>query len=181
MSEQSFDVRRARAEVYALVRACPPGRVTTYGWLASAIGLPGHARLVGWIMNGTPAEAQVPAQRVVNSQGVLTGAWAFGHPDTMAGLLRAEGVTFDAKGRVVMKVHAWDPLADLSPAELQSILADAPQQYANLPDPKEDLPAMLRRDLRGPFKVRPPKEAREPPDERAAEKQGKLDIGGSEH
>src|SRR3954471_9956767 len=139
MSERSFDLMTARACVYALVRACPPGRVTTYGWLASAIGLPGHARLVGWIMNGTPAEAQVPAQRVVNSQGVLTGAWAFGHPDTMAGLLRAEGVTFDAKGRVVMKTHAWDPLADLAPDDLQGILAAAPAEFVDLPEPKDDL------------------------------------------
>lgn len=155
MSEASFDLKRARAQVYALVRACPPGRVTTYGWLASAIGLPGHARLVGWIMNGTPAEAQVPAQRVVNREGVLTGAWAFGHPDTMAGLLRAEGVAFSEKGRVVMKAHGWDPLADLEPAELQVILAGAPEAFADLPDPKEELPALLRRDLSGPFRVRP--------------------------
>lgn len=155
MSEASFDLKRARAQVYALVRACPPGRVTTYGWLASAIGLPGHARLVGWIMNGTPAEAQVPAQRVVNREGVLTGAWAFGHPDTMVGLLRAEGVAFNEKGRVVMKAHAWDPLADLDPAELQAILAGAPEAFADLPDPKEELPALLRRDLSGPFRLRP--------------------------
>lgn len=155
MSEEAFDLTRTRARVYALVRACPPGRVTTYGWLASAVGLPGHARLIGWIMNGTPAEAQVPAQRVVNREGVLTGAWAFGHPDTMAGLLRAEGVAFDAKGRVVMKVHGWDPLADLDPGELQTILADAPAAFADLPDPREELPAMLRRDLSGPFRVRP--------------------------
>jgi methylated-DNA-protein-cysteine methyltransferase related protein len=155
MSEQSFNLKETRARVYALVRACPPGRVTTYGWIASAVGLPGHARLVGWIMNGTPAEAQVPAQRVVNREGVLTGAWAFGNPDTMAGLLRAEGVAFDAKGRVVMKVHGWDPLADLEPAELQAILAGAPEAFADLPDPREELPAMLRRDLNSPFRVRP--------------------------
>jgi methylated-DNA-protein-cysteine methyltransferase related protein len=155
MSERSFNLKETRARVYALVRACPPGRVTTYGWIASAVGLPGHARLVGWIMNGTPAEAQVPAQRVVNREGVLTGAWAFGNPDTMAGLLRAEGVAFDAKGRVVMKVHGWDPLADLEPAELQAILAGAPEAFADLPDPREELPAMLRRDLNSPFRVRP--------------------------
>jgi methylated-DNA-protein-cysteine methyltransferase-like protein len=178
MSDQSFDVRRARAQVYALVRACPPGRVTTYGWLASAIGLPGHARLVGWIMNGTPAEAQVPAQRVINSQGVLTGAWAFGHPDTMAGLLRAEGVAFDAKGRVVMKAHAWDPLADLAPDELQHILANAPSEFAALPDPKEDLPAMLRRDLSSPFKVRPPKAAKDTKENAPDDSQSRLDLGG---
>lgn len=155
MSDERFDLKRARARVYALVRACPPGRVTTYGWIASAVGLPGHARLVGWIMNGTPAEAQVPAQRVVNREGVLTGAWAFGHPDTMAGLLRAEGVAFDAKGRVVMKAHGWDPLADLDPAELQAILTAAPAVFADLPDPREELPALLRRDLSGPFRIRP--------------------------
>jgi len=161
MSDQPFDLRRARAQVYALVRACPPGHVTTYGWLASGIGMPGHARLVGWIMNGTPAEAQIPAQRVVNREGVLTGAWAFGHPDTMAGLLRAEGVSFDAKGRVVMKAHGWDPLADLAPDELERILANAPSEFADLPDPKEDLPAMLRRDLSGPFKVRTTNDAKD--------------------
>lgn len=178
MSDEPFDLKRARARVYALVRACPPGRVTTYGWIASAIGLPGHARLVGWIMNGTPAESRVPAQRVVNSQGVLTGAWAFGHPDTMAGLLRAEGVAFDAKGRVVMKAHAWDPLADLAPDELQRILAAAPDEFDALPDPKEDLPAMLRRDLSGPFKLRPAKDAEDTEAKDAEPEQGTLDIGG---
>jgi hypothetical protein len=140
--------------------------------------MPGHARLVGWIMNGTPAEAKVPAQRVINSQGVLTGAWAFGHPDRMAGLLRAEGVTFDAKGRVVMKAHAWDPLADLAPDDLQRILASAPVEFADIPDPKDDLPAMLRRDLSGPFKVRPAKDAKDSKAKDEEADQGTLDIGG---
>ncbi len=155
MSERPFDVQRARAEVFAVVRACPAGRVTTYGWLAAGIGMPGHARFVGWIMNGTPAEARVPAHRVVNREGALTGAWAFGHPDTMAGLLRAEGVEFDAKGRVVMKRFAWDPLADLNADDLARILAGAPTEFADLPGPADDLPAALRRDLSGPFKLRP--------------------------
>ena len=87
--------------------------------------------------------------------GVLTGAWAFGHPDTMAGLLTAEGVTFDAKGRVLMKVHAWDPLTDLSDDERATILEHAPAEFASLPDVSNDLPAQLRRDLSGPFKLRP--------------------------
>jgi len=155
MSDRPFDLTRARAQVFALVRACPAGRVTTYGWLAAAIGMPGHARLVGWIMNGIPAEAQVPAHRVVNRAGVLTGAWAFGHPDTMAGLLRAENVEFDAKGRVVMKRHGWDPLADLNADDLARILAGAVEEFADLPTPTDDLPAALRRDLSGPFKLRP--------------------------
>jgi len=152
---EAFDLQRARAEIFALVRACPAGRVTTYGWLAAAIGMPAHARLVGWIMNGVPAEARVPAHRVVNRAGVLTGAWAFGHPETMAGLLRAEGVAFDTKGRVVMKHHAWDPLADLDAAELERILADAAGDASHLPPPPDDLPAALRRDVRGPFRLRP--------------------------
>ncbi len=155
MSERPFDVQRARAEVFAVVRACPAGRVTTYGWLAAAIGMPGHARLVGWIMNGIPAEAQVPAHRVVNRAGVLTGAWAFGHPETMAGLLRAEGVAFDDKGRVVMKQQAWDPLSDLDPDELAHILAGALDDAVNLPALSDDLPAALRRDVSGPFRLRP--------------------------
>jgi methylated-DNA-protein-cysteine methyltransferase-like protein len=158
MSERSFDLQRARAEVFALVRACPAGKVTTYGWLAAAIGMPGHARLVGWIMNGVPAEERVPAHRVVNRAGVLTGAWAFGHPDTMAGLLRAEGVAFDEKGRVVMKQHAWDPLADLDASELAQILAAASDDVANLPAPSDDLPDALRRDVSGPFRLRPSSE-----------------------
>ncbi len=155
MSDKPFDLTRARAQVFAVVRACPAGRVTTYGWLASAIGMPGHARLVGWIMNGIPAEAQVPAHRVVNREGALTGAWAFGHPETMASLLRAEGVEFDAKDRVLMKRHAWDPLADLDADDLVRILADAMTEFADLPGPADDLPAALRRDISGPFKLRP--------------------------
>lgn len=158
MVEATLKVRRARAQVFALVRACPPGKVTTYGRLATAIGYPGHARFVGWIMNGIPPEAKVPAHRVVNSQGVLTGAWAFGHPDTMAGRLRDEGVLFDAKGRVVMKQHAWDPVADLDEVELERILANAETEFADLPDPRDDLPEALRRDLSGPFKMRPARE-----------------------
>lgn len=158
MTDPTLRVRAARAQVFALVCACPPGRVTTYGWLATAIGLPGQARFVGWIMNGVPPEARVPAHRVVNREGVLTGAWAFGHPDTMAGLLRAEGVTFDAKGRVMMKQFAWDPAAALDPEELAALLASATERFADLPDPRDDLPAALRRDLSGPFKLRPASE-----------------------
>ena len=145
--------RQARLRVYALVRACPLGRVTTYGWLAAAVGLPGNARLVGWIMAGVPAEAAIPAHRVVNAQGVLTGAWAFGPPNTMESLLKAEGVTFDAKGRVVMKAHAWDPLVDLDADERDAILAGAEAAFADVPELDEGLPAWLR-GPESPFRPR---------------------------
>ena len=113
MSDEPFDLKRARARVYALVRACPPGRVTTYGWIASAIGLPGHARLVGWIMNGTPAEARVPAQRVVNSQGVLTGAHLAGQasydlPALLPQILSGHRLWAQASGKVERFIAVHD-------------------------------------------------------------------------
>ncbi len=111
------------ARVFALVRACPAGRVTTYGWLAKAVGYPRGARMVGWFMNESPEG--VPAQRVINSKGELSGSWAFGSPDLMRQLLEAEGIVFSADGRVDLKRYGWDPSRDLSEEELRHILDDA--------------------------------------------------------
>src|SRR5215813_11965773 len=98
MSDELSPVREQvatlMARVFALVRACPVGRVTTYGWLAKAVGYPRGARMVGWIMNESPAG--VPAQRVINSKGELTGSWAFGSPGLMRQLLESEGIVFSA-------------------------------------------------------------------------------------
>ncbi len=116
-------VATLKAQVYALVKACPPGRVTTYGWLAKAIGYPRGARMVGWIMNES-AEG-VPAQRVINSKGELSGSWAFGSPDMMRQLLENEGIVFSEDGRVDLKRYGWDPMRDLSAEELQGILDNA--------------------------------------------------------
>ena len=111
------------ARVYALVRACPPGRVTTYGALGAAVGFTRGARMVGWIMNESPEG--VPAQRVINSKGELSGSWAFGSPDLMRQLLEAEGIVFSADGRVDLKRYGWEPLRDLSEEELRNILDHA--------------------------------------------------------
>ncbi len=111
------------ARVFALVKACPVGRVTTYGALAKAVGYPRGARMVGWIMNETPEG--VPAQRVINSKGELSGSWAFGSPDLMRQLLENEGIVFSADGRVDLKRYGWEPLRDLSEEELQGILDNA--------------------------------------------------------
>src|SRR2546429_6167878 len=108
------------ARVFALVRACPVGRVTTYGWLAKTVGYPRGARMVGWIMNESPNG--VPAQRVINSKGELSGSWAFGQSDTMRQLLEAEGIVFSAEERVDMKRYGWDPTRDLSEEELKRML-----------------------------------------------------------
>lgn len=113
------------SQVYDLVRACPVGRVTTYGALAKVIGFPRGARVVGWFMNEIPDRSDVPAQRVLNASGELTGSWAFGQRGKMRQLLEAEGIPFSPEERVDMKIFAWDPLRDLSADELARILANA--------------------------------------------------------
>ena len=95
--------------VYALVRAVPAGKVTTYGALALALASPRQARQVGQALAALPDYANVPAHRVVNRSGVLTGEHAFGSPGTMRALLEAEGVTFDGDGRVAMARHFHEP------------------------------------------------------------------------
>jgi len=99
------------------------GRVTTYGWLAKAVGYPRGARMVGWFMNESPEG--VPAQRVINSKGELSGSWAFGSPELMRQLLESEGIVFSEDGRVDLKRYGWDPARDLSEEELRSILDNA--------------------------------------------------------
>ena len=112
-----------KAQVFALVKACPAGRVTTYGWLAKALGYPRGARMIGWIMN--ESAQGVPAQRVINSKGELSGSWAFGSPDLMRQLLENEGILFSEDGRVDLKRYGWDPARDLSEEELRNILDNA--------------------------------------------------------
>jgi methylated-DNA-protein-cysteine methyltransferase-like protein len=142
------------ARVYALVRACPPGRVTTYGWLAAAVGHPRGARMVGWFMNHTPKGGEVPAQRVINSKGELTGSWAFGQRGRMRALLEAEGVVFDAHERVDLKRYGWDPLRDLDAADRERLLAEAD---AHPTEPDDELMRLLTDDPASPFRVvRPP-------------------------
>jgi len=89
-SPTSEQTARLMDQVFALVRACPAGRVTTYGWIGKALGYPRGARMIGWIMNETPEG--VPAQRVINSKGELSGSWAFGQRGKMRKLLEAEGI-----------------------------------------------------------------------------------------
>ena len=119
------EARTLARDVYALVCACPPGRVTTYGWIGAALGYPRGARMVGWIMNETPDRLNVPAHRVINAKGELTGSWAFGQRGRMQALLEAEGIVFDENGRVNMKRYGWDPGRDLSAEERERILATA--------------------------------------------------------
>ncbi|PWD99174.1 MGMT family protein [Marinilabilia rubra] len=80
-------------KVYEVVKLIPSGRVTTYGAIASAIGSPGAGRMVGWAMNKAFSQpCFVPAHRVLNRNGQLTGKHAFPNADTMQELLESEGV-----------------------------------------------------------------------------------------
>lgn len=138
------------ARVYALTRACPAGRVTTYGWIGAALGYPRGARMVGWIMNETPKGESVPAQRVISAKGELSGSWAFGQRGRMRELLEREGITFSEAGTVDMKRYGWDPRRDLTPEELEVALqlADA------TPPPVSDrLMNLLRDDPASPFRI----------------------------
>ncbi len=139
-----------KARIFALVRACPTGRVTTYGWLAKTVGYPRGARMVGWIMNET--SPGVPAQRVINSKGELSGSWAFGSPDRMRLLLEAEGIVFTDEGRVDLKRYGWDPSRDLSQAQIEEIFKSVD---ASSEQPSPRLVGLMEHDPASPFKGTP--------------------------
>jgi methylated-DNA-protein-cysteine methyltransferase-like protein len=109
MKEQSFFDK-----VYAVARKIPRGRVTSYGAIADYLGSGLSARMVGWAMNscGT-ASPPVPAHRVVNRNGLLTGKHHFPTPHLMQELLEAEGVKVaDDKIQNFQEIF-WDPLKEL--------------------------------------------------------------------
>ncbi len=95
--------------VYKVVQLIPEGCVTNYGSISRALGAPRGARLVGWALRNAPAQLDIPAHRVVNRNGVLTGAAHFGPPDEMRHMLEDEGVTFVDEITVDFKRHYWDP------------------------------------------------------------------------
>lgn len=94
-------------KVYDVAKRIPYGKVTTYGHIAEACGIKSSARTVGWALNGCGPD--IPAHRVVNRYGALTGKIHFGDPNLMEDLLRSEGVEFDKKGCVKLEKHLWNP------------------------------------------------------------------------
>lgn len=95
-------------KVYRITKRIPYGKVTTYGDIAEACGIRSAARTVGWALNGCGPD--IPAHRVVNRYGALTGKIHFGDPNLMEELLRSEGVEFDEKGCVRLDKHLWKPV-----------------------------------------------------------------------
>jgi methylated-DNA-protein-cysteine methyltransferase related protein len=100
--------------VYDVVRQVPKGRVTSYGAIAAALGAKGSARMVGWAMNNCHhLYPTVPAHRVVNRSGLLTGKMHFGEPDRMQQLLEKEGVQVKDDQVQDFDKLFWDPLTEL--------------------------------------------------------------------
>lgn len=102
-------------KVYEVARLVPYGRVTSYGAIAAYLGTKMSARMVGWAMNKCHVHPYpVPAHRVVNSQGLLTGKHHFGGADVMQQLLESEGIEVVDDKVVHFSELFWDPLKELS-------------------------------------------------------------------
>lgn len=101
-------------EVHEVVRLVPQGRVTTYGAIAHYLGARHGARMVGWAMMAAhTANEYVPAHRVINRNGLLTGKHHFATPTAMQEALETEGVTVVEDQVQDFKTHFWDPAAEL--------------------------------------------------------------------
>jgi methylated-DNA-protein-cysteine methyltransferase-like protein len=103
-SEVSFFER-----VYQIARQIPAGRVTSYGAIAKAIGAAKSARMVGYAMNASHAMPDVPAHRVVNRNGLLTGKHHFQGTSLMQQLLENEGIEVENNQIIHFKKHFWEP------------------------------------------------------------------------
>jgi methylated-DNA-protein-cysteine methyltransferase-like protein len=100
-------------DVYEVVKLIPKGRVTSYGAIAKYLGTAKSSRMVGYAMNAAHALPDVPAQRVVNRNGMLTGKFHFGTPTRMQELLAQDGVAVMNDEVVKFKEVFWDPCIEL--------------------------------------------------------------------
>ncbi len=104
MSNDNFFER-----VYAIARQIPYGKVTSYGAIAKALGTARSARMVGWAMNASHSLEDVPAHRVLNRKGLLTGKLHFDGTNLMQQLLENEGITVIDNQIVDFEKHFWQP------------------------------------------------------------------------
>lgn len=101
-------------QVFEVVKLIPKGRVTSYGAIAQYLGTKSGARMVGWAMNASHnADETIPAHRVVNSNGLLTGKFHFKTPDLMQQLIEKEGITVVEDKIVNFEKHFWEPIKEL--------------------------------------------------------------------
>lgn len=100
-------------KVYAVTKHIPHGRVTSYGAIAKYLGAARSSRMVGWAMNGAGKYPDIPAHRVVNRVGLLTGKMHFGSSNAMQQMLEEEGVQVKEDKVVHFKKYFWDPVLEL--------------------------------------------------------------------
>ena len=108
MSNDNFFER-----VYAIARQIPYGKVTSYGAIAKALGTARSARMVGWAMNASHENDDIPAHRVVNKKGLLTGKHHFDGTNLMQQLLENEGITIVDNQIQQLNQCFWDPSIEL--------------------------------------------------------------------
>ena len=108
----SKDVSDFYNKVYTVAKLIPEGRVTSYGAIANYLGRKGSARVVGWAMNNSHSK-NVPAHRVVNRNGLLTGKHHFEGVNLMRQLLENEGIKIIEDKIQNFQSHFWDPAIEL--------------------------------------------------------------------
>ena len=112
--DSKFDKKYSFFEdVFEVAKLIPRGRVTSYGAIGAYLGLRSSARMVGWAMNAAHSDKKVPAHRVVNSQGLLTGKHHFVPPSAMEERLKKEGVKVVKDKVVDFREKFWDPMKEL--------------------------------------------------------------------
>ena len=99
--------------VFDIVRQIPKGRVTSYGAIAAALGAKSSSRMVGWAMNHSHILKNIPAHRVVNRNGLLTGKMHFAYPEQMQELLEKEGIEIKEDEVQDFQNRFWDPMKEL--------------------------------------------------------------------
>jgi methylated-DNA-protein-cysteine methyltransferase-like protein len=108
VTESSFFTK-----VYTVVQLVPEGKVTTYGAIAKYLGSPQSSRMVCWAMNAAHSHPDVPAHRVVNRKGLLTGKHHFGGGNIMKQLLENEGIKVIQDQIQNFEDYFWDPIEHL--------------------------------------------------------------------
>ena len=101
-------------QVYQVVRLIPSGRITSYGAIANYLSVKSAARMVGWAMNASHKHPDIPAHRVVNRIGLLTGQHHFVSPNRMQELLISEGVEVENNQVIDFTERFWDPRLELN-------------------------------------------------------------------
>ncbi len=95
--------------IYEVVCKIPEGKVATYGQVALLAGNPHWARVVGYALHNNPTPILIPCHRVVNREGKIAEAFAFGGGNAQRELLLKEGIKFEADGTVDLKIYGWKP------------------------------------------------------------------------